>query len=111
MNDSPLVVLVNLQDKSVVVLLGFFDLEQLESLQDEGNEEDWSNNGDHEEDIGEEQSNLPYRGRVILVLDLHHREEGEVEVDQHEEPQIGIELELTQSGTDEAAESREGVKL
>mmetsp|Transcript_19663 Transcript_19663/g.14389 ORF Transcript_19663/g.14389 Transcript_19663/m.14389 type:complete len:348 (-) Transcript_19663:2305-3348(-) len=102
---SPLVVLVYLEDEGVVVLLGFFVLEQLESLQDQSHEEDGSYDRDDEEDVRTEQGNLPYRCRVVLVLDLHHAEERKVEVHQHKEPYIHIELELTQSTTQETTKS------
>ena len=31
-NDSPLVVLINLEDKCIIVLLGFFDFEEFKSF-------------------------------------------------------------------------------
>lgn len=105
MDNSPLVVFVDLEYKGIVVLFGLFNLEELESLENKSHEEDRGHNGNDEEDIGEEEGDLSDWSGVVLVLDLHHGEEGEVEVDQHEETDVGVELELAQTRTCEVPES------
>ena len=94
MNDSPFVVLINFEDKGIIVFLSFFDLKKFESLQQKSNEEDWSYNWNHKEDVREEQCNFSDWCRVVFVLDLHHWEEGEIKVNEHKESQICIEFEL-----------------
>jgi len=105
MNDSPFISLINFKHQSIIVLLCFFNLKQFESLQDQSNEEDRCYNWDNEEYVREEKSNFSDWWWVIFILDLHDWEESEVEIDQHEISEIGIEFELTESWANKLAKS------
>lgn len=105
MAHSPFAVLIDLEDQCVELGFGFLHFEDIESAEENSDEGNGKHDGQHEEGIGEEQRDLSDSGSVVSVEDLHEGEEGHIEVCEHVQSDIGVELELAQSGLHESSHS------
>jgi hypothetical protein len=100
LDESPSALFVDLEHNGVEGGLGLLDLHDLESLADDGHEEDWDHDGQDEDDVGDHGGDLSHLGGVIAINNLHGGEESQIEVAQHVESEVDVELVLGQEAAD-----------
>ena len=59
-------------------------------------QENWNDQSQNEENVGDKQGGLSRSSRVVIVQDLHEREECGIEVSKHVESNVNIESELNE---------------
>jgi general stress protein YciG len=102
---SPSGLFINLENKGVEGLFGVLDFHDLVSSANNGDQEDWNNDGEREDNVGRDGGHLSSLGGIISLDELHDREEGKIEVGEHVVSDVHVELVLSKAVVEEHTDS------
>jgi general stress protein YciG len=81
------------------------DFHDLVSSANNGDQEDWNNDGEREDNVGRDGGHLSSLGGIISLDELHDREEGKIEVGEHVVSDVHVELVLSKAVVEEHTDS------